>query len=96
MNNGVCYLRYDDTNPEKEEEKFFTGILDMVKWLGMVLYIHFQGYQNISAMDNNSFIVGCLCSFPGHNFPVKCGCVRTGLSKYVLQLPVTHGKFLLN
>ena len=32
--NGVCYLRYDDTNPEKEEEKFFTGILDMVKWLG--------------------------------------------------------------
>ena len=32
--NGVCYLRYDDTNPEKEEEKFFTGILDLVKWLG--------------------------------------------------------------
>ena len=59
VNNGVCYLRYDDTNPEKEEEKFFTGILDMVKWLGMVLYIHFQGYQNISAMDNNSFIFGC-------------------------------------
>ena len=32
--NGVCYLRYDDTNPEKKEEKFFTGILDLVKWLG--------------------------------------------------------------
>ncbi|XP_058793897.1 probable glutamine--tRNA ligase [Phymastichus coffea] len=32
--NGICYLRYDDTNPEKEEEKFFTGILDMVTWLG--------------------------------------------------------------
>ena len=31
---GVCNLRYDDTNPEKEEEKFFTGILDMVTWLG--------------------------------------------------------------
>jgi len=31
---GTCYLRYDDTNPEKEEEKFFTGILDMVTWLG--------------------------------------------------------------
>lgn len=33
-NNGTCYLRYDDTNPEKEEEKFFIGIRDMVEWLG--------------------------------------------------------------
>ncbi|KOC59075.1 putative glutamine--tRNA ligase [Habropoda laboriosa] len=31
---GICYLRYDDTNPEKEEEKFFTGIHEMVEWLG--------------------------------------------------------------
>ncbi|XP_063977251.1 probable glutamine--tRNA ligase [Diachasmimorpha longicaudata] len=33
-NNGLCYLRYDDTNPEKEEEKFFIGIREMVEWLG--------------------------------------------------------------
>lgn len=33
-NGGHCYLRFDDTNPEKEEEKFFTGIKDMVEWLG--------------------------------------------------------------
>uniref|UniRef100_A0A8D0A3Z3 Glutamine--tRNA ligase n=1 Tax=Sander lucioperca TaxID=283035 RepID=A0A8D0A3Z3_SANLU len=33
-NNGICFLRYDDTNPEKEEEKYFTGIKDMVEWLG--------------------------------------------------------------
>ncbi|XP_071081641.1 glutamine--tRNA ligase-like [Haliotis cracherodii] len=31
---GNCYLRYDDTNPEKEEEKFFVGIREMVEWLG--------------------------------------------------------------
>eukprot|EP00117_Sycon_ciliatum_P049901 scpid45389/ scgid35306/ Probable glutamine--tRNA ligase; Glutaminyl-tRNA synthetase len=31
---GLCYLRYDDTNPEKEEERFFTAILEMVRWLG--------------------------------------------------------------
>ena len=31
---GTCNLRYDDTNPEKEEEKFFTGIKDVVEWLG--------------------------------------------------------------
>lgn len=36
--NGVCFLRYDDTNPEKEEEKFFTGIKDMVTWLGYKPY----------------------------------------------------------
>ncbi|XP_049818642.1 probable glutamine--tRNA ligase [Aethina tumida] len=37
-NNGICFLRYDDTNPEKEEEKFFTGIKDIVTWLGYKPY----------------------------------------------------------
>ena len=32
--NGITYLRYDDTNPEKEEERFFRGIREMVEWLG--------------------------------------------------------------
>jgi glutaminyl-tRNA synthetase len=31
---GDCYLRFDDTNPEKEEEKYFTAIKDMIAWLG--------------------------------------------------------------
>ncbi|KAJ3046911.1 hypothetical protein HK097_000403 [Rhizophlyctis rosea] len=31
---GHCYLRYDDTNPEAEEEKYFTSILETVEWLG--------------------------------------------------------------
>lgn len=34
FHNGQCYLRYDDTNPEAEEEQFFTSILEIVKWLG--------------------------------------------------------------
>uniref|UniRef100_W5NB53 Glutamine--tRNA ligase n=1 Tax=Lepisosteus oculatus TaxID=7918 RepID=W5NB53_LEPOC len=37
-NGGICFLRYDDTNPEKEEEKYFTGIRDMVEWLGYKPY----------------------------------------------------------
>lgn len=36
--NGLCFLRYDDTNPEKEEERFVTGIRDMVEWLGYKPY----------------------------------------------------------
>ena len=31
---GVCHMRFDDTNPEKEEQEFVDGILDAVRWLG--------------------------------------------------------------
>jgi glutaminyl-tRNA synthetase len=31
---GVCHMRFDDTNPEKEDQEFVNGILDAVKWLG--------------------------------------------------------------
>jgi glutaminyl-tRNA synthetase len=31
---GVCHMRFDDTNPEKEDQEFVDGILDAVKWLG--------------------------------------------------------------
>ncbi|KAF8914170.1 tRNA synthetases class I, catalytic domain-containing protein [Gymnopilus junonius] len=31
---GKTYLRYDDTNPEKEEARYFESILEMVRWLG--------------------------------------------------------------
>ncbi|ETN81795.1 glutamine--tRNA ligase family protein [Necator americanus] len=34
VHGGSCNLRFDDTNPEKEEEKFFTAIEDIVHWLG--------------------------------------------------------------
>jgi glutaminyl-tRNA synthetase len=31
---GVCHMRFDDTNPEKEEQEYVDSIIDMVKWLG--------------------------------------------------------------
>ncbi len=31
---GVCHLRFDDTNPEKEEQEYVDAILESVKWLG--------------------------------------------------------------
>ncbi|UYV61121.1 QARS [Cordylochernes scorpioides] len=31
---GICFLRFDDTNPEKEDDKFFCSIHEMVEWLG--------------------------------------------------------------
>ena len=43
---GVCFLRFDDTNPEKEEEKFFTAIKDIVEWLG------YKPYKITHSSDN--------------------------------------------
>ena len=31
---GLCNLRFDDTNPTKEEEEYVQSIIDNVKWLG--------------------------------------------------------------
>jgi len=31
---GRCNLRFDDTNPEKEEQEYVDSIIDAVKWLG--------------------------------------------------------------
>jgi len=31
---GVCHLRFDDTNPEKEDTEYVESIKDAVKWLG--------------------------------------------------------------
>ena len=43
----TCFFsRYDDTNPEKEEEKFFTAIKDMVEWLG------YKPYKITHSSDN--------------------------------------------
>ena len=32
--NGKCFMRFDDTNPTKEEERYVEGILNDVRWLG--------------------------------------------------------------
>ncbi|MFO1287323.1 MAG: glutamine--tRNA ligase/YqeY domain fusion protein [Rubrivivax sp.] len=31
---GVCHLRFDDTNPEKEEQEYVDAIIEAVHWLG--------------------------------------------------------------
>ncbi len=31
---GVCHLRFDDTNPEKEDTEYVNSIIDSVRWLG--------------------------------------------------------------
>ncbi len=31
---GVCHMRFDDTNPEKEDTEYVNSILDAIQWLG--------------------------------------------------------------
>ncbi|ANN70838.1 glutamine--tRNA ligase/YqeY domain fusion protein [Bordetella bronchialis] len=31
---GTCHLRFDDTNPEKEDQEYVDAIIDAVRWLG--------------------------------------------------------------
>ena len=31
---GACHMRFDDTNPVKEDQEYVDGILDSVRWLG--------------------------------------------------------------
>jgi glutaminyl-tRNA synthetase len=42
---GVCHMRFDDTNPEKEEQAYVDAILDAVKWLGFGWDSSFSGKQ---------------------------------------------------
>jgi len=37
---GVCHLRFDDTNPEKEEQEYVDSIVEAVKWLGYDWYVN--------------------------------------------------------
>ena len=40
---GVCHMRFDDTNPEKEEKEYVDSILDAVQWLGFGWESSFKG-----------------------------------------------------
>ncbi|MDT7835208.1 glutamine--tRNA ligase/YqeY domain fusion protein [Aquabacterium sp. OR-4] len=42
---GVCHLRFDDTNPEKEEQEYVDAIIEMVRWLGWDW--NFQGTEHL-------------------------------------------------
>jgi len=40
---GVCHMRFDDTNPEKEEQEYVDSIIEAVKWLGFDWKANFGG-----------------------------------------------------
>ncbi|WP_454724450.1 glutamine--tRNA ligase/YqeY domain fusion protein [Delftia acidovorans] len=45
---GACHLRFDDTNPEKEDQEYVDSIIDAVHWLGF-------GWKEADGHDNLYF-----------------------------------------
>jgi len=50
--NGRCHLRFDDTNPEKENQEYVKSIIDSVNWLG---YKFEDEYENNLYYASNYF-----------------------------------------
>ncbi|MGE0068754.1 MAG: glutamine--tRNA ligase/YqeY domain fusion protein [Thiomonas sp.] len=58
---GVCHLRFDDTNPEKEEQEYVDAIVEMVRWLGFDWNV--GGVSHLFyASDDFDFMYRCACA----------------------------------
>ena len=51
---GRCHLRFDDTNPEREEQEYVDSIIDSVRWLGFSWH-ELASEGELEATDNLSF-----------------------------------------
>src|SRR5476651_1967684 len=51
---GACNLRFDDTNPEKEEQEYIDSIIEMATWLGADF-----GASALYASDYFAFMYRC-------------------------------------
>ena len=52
---GICNLRFDDTNPEKEEKEYVNSIIDAVSWLGFGWGVEGKG-KELYASDYFDFM----------------------------------------
>ena len=51
---GVCHLRFDDTNPEKEEAEYVDAIIEMMRWLGFDWSAKPFEHEAIAAQSNGA------------------------------------------
>ena len=59
--NGKCNLRFDDTNPSKEETEFVNSIMEDVRWMGVLRSLGAQHmYTRSSTGSTVTFAGSCL------------------------------------
>ncbi|KAL4465850.1 hypothetical protein ABPG74_004087 [Tetrahymena malaccensis] len=64
--NGQCYLRFDDTNPEKENMEYINSIKDNVKWLGRT------PFKTTYSSDNFEILYQCAIKLIKKGFAFVC------------------------
>lgn len=73
---GDCYLRFDDTNPEAEEEIFTVMIREMIEWLGFKPVAVTYASDNFEKMYNlaeelikldGAYVCHCTGRYPPKN-----------------------------
>lgn len=78
---GDCYLRFDDTNPEAEEEKYFVAIREMIEWLGFKPYKITYSSDNFDRLyelaedlinRNGAYVCHCTGVYTKHNLNTSC------------------------
>ena len=77
---GVCFLRFDDTNPEKEEEIYFIKIKEIIEWLG------FEPYQITHSSDHFDKLYDLAEELIQKDKAYVCHCTRT----WLLSLPTVR------
>lgn len=71
---GICFLRFDDTNPEKEEEAYFTSIREIVEWLG------FTPYQITHSSDHFDKLYELACELIRRDKAYVCHCSKEDIN----------------
>lgn len=66
-NNGHCYLRFDDTNPEKENIEYINSIKSGIEWLG------FKPFKVTASSDHFDFLYECAVKLIKKGKAFVCG-----------------------
>ena len=74
---GYCNLRFDDTNPTGEEEKYFNAIQEMINWLG------FEPAKITYSSDNFDRLYELAEDLISRDGAYVCHCVRKNYPKRV-------------